>query len=116
MSPTLVLDAHGHFLASAGSAGGPAIIAYVMKTLVGALDWHLSMQAAIDLPNLVASGARISGEGGFPATLLAGLAAHGLTLVPSRYEGSGIQGVLVHADGSLEGAPDPRREGLALGD
>ncbi len=116
MSPTLVFDAQGRFLASTGSAGGPAIIAYVMKTLIGVLDWHLSMQAAIDLPNLVATGPRISGEAGFPASLLAGLAAHGLTITPSRFEGSGIQGVLAQPDGSLEGAADPRREGIALGD
>lgn len=116
MSPTLVFDAQGHFLASAGSAGGPAIIGYVMKTLIGALDWHLSMQAAIDLPNLVASGTRVSADAGFPPELLAGMAAHGLTVTPSRFEGSGIQGVLVQPDGQLEGAADPRREGIALGD
>jgi gamma-glutamyltranspeptidase/glutathione hydrolase len=116
MSPTLVFDAHGHFLASAGSAGGPAIIAYVMKTLVGALDWHLSMQAAIDLPNVVATGPRTSGEAGFPPAQLAAMADHGLAFRPSRVEGSGIQGVLVQPDGQLEGAADPRREGIALGD
>ena len=116
MSPTLVFDAHGHFLASTGSAGGPAIISYVMKTLIGALDWHLSMQAAIDLPNVVASGARIAGEAGFPPALLAGMADHGLDIRASRFEGSGIQGVLVQPDGHYEGAADPRREGTALGD
>jgi gamma-glutamyltranspeptidase/glutathione hydrolase len=116
MSPTLVFDAHGHFLASTGSAGGPAIIAYVMKTLVGALDWHLSMQAAIDLPNVVANGTRVSGEAGFPQSLLVQLASRGLAIAPSRFEGSGIQGVLVDPDGELEGAADPRREGIALGD
>jgi len=116
MSPTIVLDAHGHFLASAGSAGGPAIISYVMKTLVGALDWHLSMQAAIDLPNVVATGRRVSGETGFSPAQLATMADHGLSFRPSRVEGSGIQGVLVEPDGSLEGAADPRREGIALGD
>jgi gamma-glutamyltranspeptidase/glutathione hydrolase len=116
MSPTLVFDAQGHFLASAGSAGGPAIISYVMKTLVGALDWHLSMQAAIDLPNVVATGSRISGDAGFSPAQLAAMADHGLAFKPSRVEGSGIQGVLVQPDGQLEGAADPRREGIALGD
>src|SRR6185437_7032165 len=106
MSPTLVFDAHGNFLASAGSAGGPAIISYVMKTLVG----------AIDRPNIVADGQRISGEAGFPPTMLAGMAAHGLAIKPSRFEGSGIQGVLVQPEGGIEGAADPRREGIALGD
>ncbi len=116
MSPTLVLDARGHFLATTGSAGGPAIISYVVKTLVGVVDWHLSMQAAIDLPNLVADGPRLATDAGFPNAMRAGLAAHGITLTPSMFEGSGIQGVLALPDGRLEGAPDPRREGMALGD
>jgi gamma-glutamyltranspeptidase / glutathione hydrolase len=52
----------GAFVAATGSAGGPAIIAYVLKTLVGTLDWHMSMQAAISLPNLVAHGAHFFGR------------------------------------------------------
>jgi gamma-glutamyltranspeptidase len=44
------------------------------------------------------------------------MAAHGLDLRASRFEGSGIQGVLVQPDGRYEGAADPRREGMALGD
>jgi gamma-glutamyltranspeptidase/glutathione hydrolase len=116
MSPTLVLDARGHFLATTGSAGGPAIISYVVKTLIGVLDWHLSMQAAIDLPNLVADGPRLATEAGFPDAMRAGLASHGIRLTASMFEGSGIQGVLALADGRLEGAADPRREGMALGD
>ena len=116
MSPTLVFDARGHFLASTGSAGGPAIISYVLKTLIGALDWHLSMQAAIDLPNVVANGARLSNEAGFPMAMRAGLAAHGIDISSSRFEASGIQGVLALPQGRFEGAADPRREGIALGD
>src|SRR5262249_19060959 len=54
MSPTIVLDRKGRFVAALGSPGGPGIIAYDLKTLVGVLDWKLSMQDAIDLPNLIA--------------------------------------------------------------
>ncbi|HEY3731107.1 MAG TPA: gamma-glutamyltransferase family protein [Steroidobacteraceae bacterium] len=115
MSPMIVFDRDGRFLAAAGSAGGPAIIAYVVKTLIGTLDWHMSMQAAISLPNLVAHGDHFSAETArFPPDVLGGMNRLGLNPQPAQYEESGIQGVLAHADGSYEGGVDPRREGLAL--
>ena len=117
MCPAIVLDAQGRFVAAAGSAGGPAIISYVMKTLVGALDWHLSMRAAVSLPNLVAHGANFSGEADkFGPELLAGMNQRGLNVHPGQYEESGLTGVQVLPDGSLDGGADPRREGVVLGD
>ncbi len=116
MAPTIVLDKQAHFVASVGSAGGPAIISYILKSLIATLDWHLSMQAAINLPNLVARGNRFSADiSRFDPALLPQLEAHGLHLAPGSYEESGLQGVLVRSDGTLEGAADPRREGVALG-
>jgi gamma-glutamyltranspeptidase/glutathione hydrolase len=115
MAPTIVFDRDGHFLAATGSAGGPAIIAYVLKTLIGTLDWHMTMQAAISLPNLVAHGSSFSAETAkFPPDLLSGMNQRGLNPQPVQYEDSGLQGVLAHADGSFEGGVDPRREGVAL--
>ena len=117
MSPTIVLDGQGRFVAAAGSAGGPAIIAYVLKTLVAALDWHLSMRAAVALPNLVAHGANFSGEADkFGPTLLDQLNARGLNVHAGQYEESGLTGLQVLAHGTLDGGADPRREGVALGD
>jgi gamma-glutamyltranspeptidase/glutathione hydrolase len=117
MAPTIVLDAQGRFVAAAGSAGGPAIISYVLKTLIGALDWHLSMRAAVALPNLVAHGANFSGEADkFGPQLLDGLNARGVNVHAGQYEESGLTGLQVLPDGSLDGGADPRREGVALGD
>src|SRR5690606_18334634 len=56
MAPAVVLDKDGRFVAAVGSPGGPAILAYNLKALVGVLDWKLPMQKAIDLPNLIARG------------------------------------------------------------
>jgi len=115
MAPTIVFDRDGHFVAATGSAGGPAIIAYILKTLIGTLDWHLTMQAAISLPNLVAHGDHFTAESArFAPELLNGMTQRGLNLTPAQYEESGIQGVLQHADGTYEGGADPRREGVAL--
>lgn len=113
MSPTIVLDRRGRFLAAVGSPGGQAIIAYDLKALVGVLDWNLSMQQAIDLPNLIARGDSFSGEvGKFRPEVLAGLKARGIELRPGQGEDSGLHGVMVRS-GKLEGAADPRREGVA---
>ena len=114
MSPTIVLDADHRFVMAVGSPGGLAIPAYVLKTLVGVLDWRLSMQAAIDLPNLIALGPNFIGEAGkFPPETLKGLADRGITVRGGLgAEGSGLHGVILR-DGGLEGAADPRREGVA---
>ncbi|HXN09820.1 MAG TPA: gamma-glutamyltransferase, partial [Steroidobacteraceae bacterium] len=99
-----------------GSAGGPAIISYVLKTLIGALDWQLPMQDAIALPNLVARGASFGAEASrFDPELFARLHALGFDLRAGEFEESGLQGVRVRGDGTLEGGVDPRREGVALG-
>jgi gamma-glutamyltranspeptidase/glutathione hydrolase len=115
MSPMIVLDHDGRFVAAAGSAGGPAIISYVLKTLIGTFDWHLSIQDAIALPNLVAHGAGFSGEAEkFPPGMLDKLNALGINIHPGQFEQSGLTGVRMDADGTLRGGADPRREGVAL--
>jgi len=113
MSPVLVLDRDGHLVAALGSPGGSAILAYNAKTLVGLLAWRLPLQEAIDLPNLIARGENFFGEAAkFPPEVLGGLESRGIVVKPGRGEESGLHGVVLHADGRLEGAADPRREGV----
>jgi gamma-glutamyltranspeptidase/glutathione hydrolase len=115
MSPMILLDQQGRFVGAAGSAGGPAIIAYVTKALIGVFDWHMSMQEAISLPNLVAHGPNFSGEAQrFQPGLLVQLNALGINVRPGQFEESGLTGLSVEADGTLHGGADPRREGVAL--
>ncbi|MES2147511.1 MAG: gamma-glutamyltransferase family protein, partial [Pseudomonadota bacterium] len=54
MTPLILLDSNGRFAGAIGSAGGNAILAYVAKSLVAAIDWNEPMQQAIAEPNLVA--------------------------------------------------------------
>lgn len=113
MSPILVFDAEDRLIAALGSPGGSAILVYNAKTLVGLLAWGLPLQQAIELPNLVALGENFFGEASrFPEPVLAGLAELGIEVRPGRGEESGLHGVLIHADGRVEGAADPRREGI----
>lgn len=114
MSPTIILDSQGRLLGAVGSPGGNSILAYVGKALVGALDWRLPMQQAIDLPNLVARGAQFSGETSrMTDTLVRGLAERGVDLGGGGGEDSGLHGILWR-DGHWEGGADSRREGVVL--
>jgi gamma-glutamyltranspeptidase / glutathione hydrolase len=112
MSPVLILDRDGHFVAALGSPGGSAILTYNAKTIVGLLDWGLTMQQAIDLPNLYARGSDFYGEvAKFAPGVLAALAERGVAVKSGRGEESGLHGVVVRSGGVLEGGADPRREG-----
>jgi gamma-glutamyltranspeptidase/glutathione hydrolase len=113
MSPVIVLDGEGKLLAALGSPGGSSILAYNAKTLLGLLAWKMPLQEAIDLPNLVASGGNFYGEAGrFPTAVASGLADRGIEVKSGRGENSGLHGIVVQQDGRIEGAADPRREGV----
>jgi gamma-glutamyltranspeptidase/glutathione hydrolase len=115
MSPTIVFR-DGRFELAVGSPGGNAIIAYVSKALVGMLDWNLSPQQAVDLPNMIARGALVAEVSRADPVVLEQLAAMGHSFRSNRGagEGSGLHAVRVLPDGTLTGAADPRREGRAV--
>jgi len=117
MSPIIVLDQKGRLVGAMGSPGGSSILAYNTKAMIGTLVWGLTMQQAIDLPNLVARGTTVGADTEmFSPELRAGLAAAGVTLQPNATENSGIQGGLWRkgANGwAWDGGADPRREGVA---
>jgi gamma-glutamyltranspeptidase/glutathione hydrolase len=114
MVPSILLTRHGKFAGAIGSAGGNAILAYVAHSLVAAIDWNEPMSRALAEPNLVARGANFNGEvTKFSPEILAGLRARGIDLKPGQGEDSGLTGVLIR-DGRIDGAADPRREGVVL--
>jgi len=113
MSPAIVLDREGRFVGAIGSPGGNAIPAYIAKALVGHLYWRLTPQQAVDLPNLVARGNAFNGEAAaFAPALRQALSGLGAEVVAGAGEDSGLHAVFLR-DGRLEGAADPRREGVA---
>jgi gamma-glutamyltranspeptidase/glutathione hydrolase len=115
MSPLIVLDRRGRFVAALGSPGGNSILAYNLRALVAVLDWHMTMQASFALPNLVARGTSFSSEPDlYPPGVVDGLAARGIRFTNTGGENSGMHGVMVTPTG-LQGGADPRREGVARG-
>lgn len=130
MSPAIVLDRDGKPLLVTGSAGGARIIPYVLKTIIAVVDWKLDASAALALPNFGFRGPDFELElpavGGLSAlghpSGALGIVADALNLKPHGHWfhfdvlTSGTHLIVRRADGSLEGAADPRREGVALGD
>ena len=134
MAPTLVFHkaadgSIGDFVMGTGSPGGGTIIQYVVKTVVGALDWGLDAQQATSLVDFGASNSAttsLGGEhpnintanGGADDPLITGLRALGHT-VSTNAQSSGISTIMrVQRNGQslLQGGADPRREGVVLGD
>jgi len=134
MAPTLVFKmnadgSRGDFYMGTGSPGGSTIIQYVVKTLVGALDWGLDAQQATNLIDFGAANSPTTNVGGEHPNVSAanngandplaiGLRALGHTVSTSA-QSSGISTIIrVQAGGApaLQGGADPRREGVVLGD
>ena len=114
MVPSILLTRDGRFAGAIGSAGGNAIIAYVAHSLVASVDWRMTMADALAAPNLVARGSNFNGEvTKFSPAILKGLRQRGIDLKPGQGEDSGLTGVLIR-DGQVDGAADPRREGVIL--
>jgi gamma-glutamyltranspeptidase / glutathione hydrolase len=116
MSPTIILDRQGRFVAAVGSPGGPAIVAYDLKAVVGLIDWKLTLQQAIELPNMIAAGNFYATEPAkFAPAVVEALAAKGMKLTGGfGAEASGLHGI-EKVPGGLRGAADPRREGVSKG-
>ena len=115
MAPTIVYDAQGRVVVVAGSPGGPAIINYVAKTLIGILDRGLDPQTAVDLPNIGSRNGPTELERGTKAEALASkLEALG-EATEIVDQNSGLQ-VIVRSAGRWLGGADSRREGTVSGD
>ncbi|MEY4728997.1 MAG: hypothetical protein RL020_155 [Pseudomonadota bacterium] len=114
MTPLMLFDAKNNLVGIVGSPGGSAIINYAAKTVIGVLDWHLTMQQAIDLPNFGSRNGPTELEQG---TELENISAalqsigHEVKLIEMN---SGLHGLWKTKQGWQSGA-DPRREGVARG-
>jgi len=115
MAPTMAYDDRGRVAIITGSPGGPAIIDYVVKTLLAIIDWKLDPQAAVALPNFGSLNGPTDLEKDTPVVALEPrLQALGHRTRVSE-QTSGVQ-VIVRTPRGWIGGADPRREGIVLGD
>ncbi len=114
MAPMIVLQ-DGRPVVALGSPGGPAIINYVAKTLLGVLDWGMDIQKAIDLPHRGShnSATTYLEKGTSLAKLQDDLEDLGHEVELKDFP-SGLHGLVMTPDG-IQGGADPRREGRAVG-
>jgi gamma-glutamyltranspeptidase/glutathione hydrolase len=115
MAPAVVFDAAGEARIAVGSPGGPNIINYVAKALVGMLDWQLDVQSALALPNFGSRNGPTLIERRSPyESLVPGLEQrnHEVELAPLT---SGLHGI-ERVPGGWRGGADPRREGSVRGE
>ena len=98
-----------------GSPGGPPIINYVAKALVGLIDWKLPLADTFALPHYGSRNRTTEIEKGTRIEALAlSLKALGHEISIGDFT-SGYTGIAV-TPGGLTGAVDPRREGTARGE
>ncbi|OBB99370.1 MULTISPECIES: gamma-glutamyltransferase family protein [unclassified Gordonia (in: high G+C Gram-positive bacteria)] len=130
MAPTLVMQpgangAPDTLSAALGSPGGSVIIQFVVKTLVGMLDWKLNPQQAVSMIDFGTANtptSNVGGEhplvntanGGADDPLVKGLRERG-EQVSVDDQSSGLSALQRSGNGWLGGA-DPRREGAVMGD
>ena len=130
MAPTLIFDraapgAPRTLHAVAGSPGGGTIIQFVVKTIVGMLDWDLDPQQAVSMVDFGADNSPETNVGGeHPVIdtsddgnndpLVQGLRELGHK-VDLADQSSGLSAIVRTAPGWTGGA-DPRREGAVMGD
>jgi gamma-glutamyltranspeptidase/glutathione hydrolase len=114
MSPTIAFGPDGSVRLAVGAAGGPTIIAQVAKTLIGVLDWGLSAQEAIALPNfyLGRSGGVAVERGTYLEAMIPEIRKRGATIVAGDLGGK--LNAIERVNGRWVGAADPRSEGVAL--
>lgn len=119
MSPTLVFDDQGRLAMTGGSPGGALIIHFTTKTLHGVLQWGLTPQSAIDLPNFGTTGGPVLLEQGrFPAAVVEAMKARGHEVREVEMT-SGLQAISRGREAGRDvwqGGADPRREGVVLGE
>jgi gamma-glutamyltranspeptidase/glutathione hydrolase len=113
MTPVIMFAPDGKPALTIGSAGGSAIMGYVLQRIVAVVDWKQDIASAVAAPNLINRGQEIEFEAG-ASDLAEPLRKFGHPAELSELN-SGMSAI-EWKNGLMNGAADPRREGTALGE
>ena len=109
MAPTIVFDKDMKPVLLIGSAGGSRIIGFVLQRLIAMIDWGMNVDDAIAMPNILDRGNGLESEIELDQSLIK--KGHDIKI---RDLTSGLTAIQINGNKFI-GAPDPRREGLAMG-
>jgi gamma-glutamyltranspeptidase/glutathione hydrolase len=127
VAPTLVFKPNGKLVLVVGAAGGGAIPDYVAQTILNVLVYGMDPQEAINQAHMSGQaitsncggviGARSEVEAGTPlADLEDDLKDLGHPCARDTTLRSGLTAISIMPNGTLSGAADPRRDGIAMGE
>ncbi|MEM9431877.1 MAG: gamma-glutamyltransferase, partial [Pseudomonadota bacterium] len=110
-----MLRRDGRVEMSFGVMGGQYQAAGHARFLTNIVDYGMDPQAAIDAPRAFPQNGVLSLENGYGDDVVAGLASRGHSVERAPAPIGGAQAIRIDADGTLWGASDPRKDGIALG-
>lgn len=113
MTPVIMFAPDGKPFLAIGSAGGSAIMGYVLERIIGIVDWNQDLVTALAAPNILNRGNKIEleADAGNMIPLLEQI-GHPVEVAPLN---SGLTAIRFQ-NGQMLGAADPRREGTAMGE
>ncbi|MFN6497727.1 MAG: gamma-glutamyltransferase [Nostoc sp. DedQUE01] len=116
MTPTIVTE-NNRFRMAAGAPGGSTIITQVLQVILNVLEYKMDVGAAVSVPRIhhqwLPDELRVE-SWGLDALTLQDLRRRGHNIKETPPWGNG-NAIAVTADGTLEGAADPRSEGSPRG-
>ncbi len=111
-----MLRKNGRVVMPFGVMGGDYQPTGHARFVTNLVTYGMDPQAAIDAPRCFADGASLEVERGYADAVRLALAHKGHRVTPSDGPLGGAQAILIdHATGVLQGASDPRKDGIALG-
>ncbi|MBD2682059.1 MULTISPECIES: gamma-glutamyltransferase [Nostoc] len=116
MTPAIVTE-NNRFRMAAGAPGGSTIITQVLQVILNVLEYNMNVGAAVSVPRIhhqwLPDELRVE-SWGLDALTLENLRRRGHNIKETAPWGNG-NAIAVTADGTLEGAADPRSEGSPRG-
>lgn len=110
-----ILRQEGRVAVPFGVMGGPYQACGHARFVTNLVDFGLDLQTAIDAPRCFPWEGRLRIERGYAPEVRQALADLGHELEVPETGIGGAQAIRIRADGVLEGASDPRKDGCALG-